>query len=328
MNDIVFSIIVPVYNVEVYLEKCIESLINQTFRNIEILLIDDGSTDNSLKLCNEYSEKYNNIKVYHKSNGGLSDARNYGLIKASGNYVMFVDSDDYISLDACQRFYDVLMNEEFDIVTGNCLRIEPDREIKQIFNQSVKNCEGKFFLEKQLETRTFYAAACRNIYKKDFLLKNNLSFKKGIYHEDEQWTPRVFLTAKKVMNTSIVFYHHIIREGSITQKKSQEKNGRDLISIYNDLAPIFFKLDDPYLKKLLNGNLVEIYLEGIYKTKGATIIHKKDMTFLRKNAISKGNKFKVRLIMLNTKIYYFYSVCRRNYFNKNSFKKKFISTKS
>lgn len=327
MNNIKFSIIVPVYNVESYLKKCIESLINQTYSNIEILLIDDGSLDNSLKICYEYSEKHGNIEVYHKSNGGLSDARNYGLSKASGNYIMFVDSDDYISIEACQNFYNALINEDVDIVTGNCIRVEQDVQEYQMFSQSIGICSGKEFIKKQLEKRTFHITAWRNVYRKKFLLENNLFFKKGIYHEDEQWTPRVFLPAKKVMNTDIIFYYHVIREGSITQKKSQEKNGLDLINTYNDLSVIYSKLDDFYLKELLNDNLVDTYLEGVYKTKGLTIIEKEDMAFLRNNAISKRNKFKVCLIMLNKKIYYFYTLSRRTYFNRTLLKKLHIKIK-
>ena len=106
------SIIVPVYNVELYLEKCIESIINQTYTNIEIILVDDGATDSSGNICDLYSKKDSRIKVIHKRNGGLSDARNVGIEKAVGQYLMFVDSDDYIDKTMCEKLYNALKKQK------------------------------------------------------------------------------------------------------------------------------------------------------------------------------------------------------------------------
>lgn len=109
------SIIVPIYNVEKFLPRCVESLVNQTYGNIEILLIDDGTKDNSAIMCDEYAKKYNNVKAFHKKNGGLSDARNYGIEKATGKYIAFVDSDDFVNKDYCKILYNNLIKNDADI---------------------------------------------------------------------------------------------------------------------------------------------------------------------------------------------------------------------
>ena len=110
------SVIVPVYNVEKYLEKCLDSLVNQTLKEIEIIIVNDGSPDNSHKIIDKYTKKYKNIKAYLKENGGLSDARNYGLKKASGEYIAFLDSDDFVKEDMYQKMYEKAKSGNFDMI--------------------------------------------------------------------------------------------------------------------------------------------------------------------------------------------------------------------
>ena len=120
--DTLISIIVPVYKVEEFLDRCVNSLVNQTYRNLEIILVDDGSPDNCPILCDNWAKKDDRIKVLHKVNGGLSDARNHGLETATGEYILYVDSDDYIDLDACSRFVSRLGYYKADIVVGGALK--------------------------------------------------------------------------------------------------------------------------------------------------------------------------------------------------------------
>ena len=120
------SIVVPVYNVENELSRCIDSLINQTFKNIEIILVDDGSTDSSPLICDEYSKKDNRIIVVHKSNGVLSDARNVGIEKSSGEYFLLIDSDDYIDVDSCERFEEIICATNADIIVSNAIQERED----------------------------------------------------------------------------------------------------------------------------------------------------------------------------------------------------------
>src|SRR5690554_319094 len=129
MSKILFSIIVPVYNTERYLKKCIESIINQSYTNIEIILVNDGSEDLSPSICNEYSKKDPRIKVIHKRNGGLSDARNHGIKAATGDFILFVDSDDYIKDDACEKFNTAIVRyPNVQIVASNIECIHKDNK--------------------------------------------------------------------------------------------------------------------------------------------------------------------------------------------------------
>ena len=121
------SVIVPVYNVEEYLEKCLDTLVNQTLKEIEIIVINDGSPDNSQKIIDKYAKKYKTIKAYTKENGGLSDARNYGLTKANGEYIAFIDSDDYVSIDMYEKIYQKAKSGNFDMVVCDLNIIYDDK---------------------------------------------------------------------------------------------------------------------------------------------------------------------------------------------------------
>ena len=141
MNDILISIVVPIYNVESYLHRCIDSLINQTYKAIEIILVDDGSTDSCGKICDDYEKRYTNIKVIHKDNGGLSDARNCGLDKVMGEYVFFIDSDDYIALNTVEKFVDVALNNiGVDMIVGQYEKVDENRDDLDNFNSFTICC--------------------------------------------------------------------------------------------------------------------------------------------------------------------------------------------
>lgn len=129
MKEDLISIIVPVYKVENYLSKCLDSMICQTYKNIEIILVDDGSPDNSGKICDDYAKKDSRIKVIHKENGGLSDARNAGLKIATGKYIGFVDSDDYISVEMYEKLYNQAKKEDADIACCNYYRVKMEKNL-------------------------------------------------------------------------------------------------------------------------------------------------------------------------------------------------------
>lgn len=139
MNDLI-SIIVPVYNVEKYLNKCIDSIINQTYKNIEIILVDDGSTDNSGKICDEYLLRDSRIKVIHKNNGGLSSARNEGINISSGEYIGFVDSDDWVEPNMYEEMYKKILYSNADIVDCGYWKEYENKSIKYISANEVKFC--------------------------------------------------------------------------------------------------------------------------------------------------------------------------------------------
>ena len=176
------SIIVPVYNVEQYLERCVESLINQTHKNIEIILVDDGSKDNSGKLCDELAQRDSRIVVYHKENGGLSGARNYGIDKATSDYVGFVDSDDFVDED----MYEILLSNllKYDSEISFC-------RLNDVYNDEITkdNTENKPYLmtseqaiKMVLEAKVFSVTAVNKLYKKS--LFDQIRFDKGKIAED------------------------------------------------------------------------------------------------------------------------------------------------
>lgn len=225
MSSILISIVVPVYKVEKYLERCVDSLIKQTYKNYEIILVDDGSPDNCPQMCDEYAKKYNRINVVHKENGGLSDARNAGVKEAKGEYILFVDSDDWIEESTCEMFAKFVEVRKVDIVAGNAKKIDGEKKTLMSRDEELNNkvVPGKEFLKHQLKSNKMYMAAWLNLYSREFLINNNLEFVKGRLHEDEEFTPRCFLKAQKVIGSNLVFYNYFIREDSITTKKSRKQ---------------------------------------------------------------------------------------------------------
>ena len=253
-----FSIIVPIYKVEPYLDRCIISLREQTFQEIEIILVDDGSPDNCPYICDRYARDDNRIKVIHKDNGGLSDARNKGLEAAKGKYIIFVDADDYIELNTCERFAP-FANKGYDILIGDAI-IEGGFSSIQHIDAYEEIMSGSEYLKKSFIQKRAPMAAWLNIYKREFLLNNDLQFKFGILHEDEQFTPRAFLKANTVVCTKIDFYHYIIREDSITTRKDKRKNSRDMIDTCHELEIIYQEINDNTLRIYLLNSLVDKYL--------------------------------------------------------------------
>jgi glycosyltransferase involved in cell wall biosynthesis len=309
MGGIKFSIIVPIYNVEDYLQRCIESLINQSYRNIEIILVNDGSPDKCPQICDNYANNDNRIRVIHKKNGGLSDARNFGLKEAKGEYVIFVDSDDYIEIATCEEINKIISKVSIvDIVASN-LKIKTNKGFKKFVYSSIQEnapINGSVFLKTQLKNKTMFMSACRNIYRRLFLIDNELYFKVRILHEDEQWTPRVFLKAESVVFTGYAHYIRVIREGSITRRRDKTQNAIDLMETVKELSIIYASLDDNELKRLLNNYLVMLYLNAFYigRMYRKECMSYVDKTFLKGKATSFKNRIKVALFRFNTKLYY------------------------
>jgi glycosyltransferase involved in cell wall biosynthesis len=303
------SIIVPVYRVEELLPRCVESLIAQTSSEIEVILVDDGSPDNCPKMCDEYAKKDPRITVIHKENGGLSDARNAGLLSAKGEYVLFVDSDDYLEEDAVALFRKAIKDRTVDVVVGAARKKERDREylmVPRAHHEAQYVVPGSVFLKKELKTsRAIKMAAWLNMYNRKFLIGNSLFFQKGLLHEDEEWTPRVFLNAERVVVSGHCFYNYVIRDNSITRGADFRKNAEHLISTVNELNVFYKGLEDEELRFLLNDYLVSVYLfafaAGRMHEQNTKHFIKKD--FVRENARSKKNIRKAILFNISPKLY-------------------------
>ncbi len=219
------TIIIPVYNVEKYLREAIDSAINQTYKNLEIILIDDGSTDNSGKICDEYAKLDDRIKVIHKINGGLSDARNAGLDNATGKYIMFLDSDDFFELDAAEKMYNEIEEKDADYVIGNYINVTDegekwerpvfDLEKFKPFKLSIYDYKNSFFI--------MNSGVWNKIFKKEFIDKLNLRFVLGLPAEDAIFTTYCFMKAEKVYYTPhIVLNYRQRAEGSISNSCSRK----------------------------------------------------------------------------------------------------------
>lgn len=221
-ENILVSIIVPVFNVQDYLCECIDSVLNQNFSNYELIIVDDGSSDSCPEICDQYSKKDNRIKVIHKENGGLSDARNSGILKAKGKYILFLDGDDkFLQNDL---FFDFLNKSETEIVFFNSIH-ESEHKRHWIEKNKIINVKRTKFIKK-----TFFSVPYQTAWmfcvKRDFLIKNNLFFEKGLIHEDEEWLPRVILSLTDswipVCEKS-VYWYRLNRNGSIVNSKNDMK---------------------------------------------------------------------------------------------------------
>lgn len=300
------SIIVPVYKVEKELDRCVQSLLKQTYKNLEIILVDDGSPDRCPILCDQYAMEDERIRVIHKKNGGLSDARNAGLNLATGEYVLYVDSDDYIELDSCERLISATSDGQVDIVVGNAIMEKPDGNEKMIHSATPAGFiySAKDFVEKAVCESQWYAPAWLNMYRRKFLLDNELYFKKGIYFEDVQMLPRVFLPAKKITCIDGTFYHYIIRENSIMTSQRDEKKKNDSVKNLKEWKNQFDLLDDKALQKCMYGMLVKMYIHEcqLYDIHGF-VIDGMDFSFCFKNALNKKEKIKTVLFGKMPKAY-------------------------
>lgn len=262
------SIIVPIYNVKQYLEKCIESVINQNATNYELILIDDCSTDGSLSIAKKYENK-SNVKIIKKENNtGLSDTRNIGLRKANGEYILFLDSDDYIEGGSLKNIESIIISQNYpDIVYFGFFEEDDNQKkyLKKYGYRSVKNSKfsGTEFAKSELMQRILYPAVCFGIYKRDFLISNNLFFKVGILHEDELWTPQVVLKAGIIYTSDYIYYHYVRRQNSITTQKDKFQNAIDLIHICKELDLLLQQIDDKKLYKLMNNHIAMIYMKAM-----------------------------------------------------------------
>lgn len=234
------SIIIPVYNVEEYIRKCLESCVNQTFNtaDYEIIVVNDGTPDGSVKIINEYVEKYENIVLINQENKGLSAARNTGLRYAKGDYVWFVDSDDWIDSMSLEILWPYL--NRFDIIC--------QRSFFRNYSsaENIIDYKGEFRQGKDIVFNNYDSKAQLYLYNKDYLKSNAISFKNGIYHEDMHFTPRALYMAASVICIQSPLYHYRLRDNSISTTVAP-KRILDLMDTCNDLlefSRLHIKIDD------------------------------------------------------------------------------------
>ena len=248
------SVIVPVYNVEKYLDKCLDSLACQTLKDMEVIIVNDGSPDNSEDIIKKYTKKYKNFKYYKKENGGLSSARNYGIKYASGDYIAFLDSDDYVKSDMYEKMYEKAINGNYDLVVCDIDYLYPDKTIR--VGSGIKGDTTdikKTYL-------TIHPAAWNKLFKKD-LFNHDVYFKEGVWFEDVEFIYRMLPYIKSIGIVLEDFNQYVQRVGSITSSVSPKIY--DYISNMNGIIDFYKErnLYDEYKKEL-----EYVYVRYLYAT--------------------------------------------------------------
>lgn len=273
-----FSVVIPVYGVEAYLDRCIRSVQSQNPERMEILMVDDGSPDACPGMCEAYAAEDSRIRVIHQENQGLSGARNTGLRYASGEYVLFVDSDDYLEPGALKHLVPFTKNSP-DIIVGEGVCEGGSYAMRH--RAAPDQCSGPAFLKAAIRGNAMPMAAWLYVYRRDFLRQKGLAFRERSTHEDEDFTPRAFLAAERVVNSRVLLYHYVIRAGSITGRKDLRNNARDFYRISMDLEKLYRSLEDRQLGCLLTDTLAVKYLSlfqaGMLHRYGEDLLHRADV---------------------------------------------------
>ena len=306
------SVIVPVYNVEQYLERCVDSIINQTYTNLEIILVNDGSTDNSGKLCDELAKKDERIRVIHKENGGLSDARNRGIEEANSDLVGFIDSDDYIDNDMYEILLKNLNNTDADLSMCALYDVYNNTPEAQVTNKETWELSSEQAIKMVMEAKILSVTAVNKLYRKS--LFTDLKFEVGKIAEDAFIMIKLLDKCEKIVATNEKKYYYVHRENSITTQKfstkflnvieAYEQNSNIILEKYPKLKDVaqtrmnwayFYVLDrllldDNYNDKELENKLIS-YLKN----------HRKDI--LNDPLFTKGRKIGFIALLLSRNLY-------------------------
>lgn len=252
------SVIVPVYNVENYLAKCLDSLVNQSLQNIEIVVVNDGSSDCSASIIKQYSEKYPyKVKAFTKENDGLSDARNFGIDQATGDYLGFVDSDDYVSKTMFEEMLNLAEKHNAEMVICNIQKVDEEGNVTQKLTQ-IPNMPEKIDLEANFSVFSDLSYfACNKLFRKELFADKR--FKKGVHFEDIQLIPQLLLECKTLAQTQNFHYQYLERVDSIS--KTHNEKGLDILKAVEDVEEFFKASKYSSKTKELRGFQI---LEGIY----------------------------------------------------------------
>lgn len=237
--SVILSLIVPVYNVENYLESCLGSIFDQDISNFEVIVVNDGSTDRSIEIANKFLETHSNLQIIHKENGGLSSARNFGMPYAKGKYIWFVDSDDWIEENVFKEIIERLENYELDALLINTKNAFsngskiPRRKALNIDQQIIK---GPQLFKTLVKNKAYLPMVWLFIYRREFLEAHRFTFIHGIIHEDEPFTLKFLSIESRIQVIDNCFYYYRLREGSIMERKITDKNIRDILFIIQHIC--------------------------------------------------------------------------------------------
>lgn len=259
------SVVVAVYNIEDYICECVDSIINQTIQPEEIILVDDGSTDRSSSLCDEYAKKYANIQAIHQKNAGLSAARNTGIKHAQGVWVYFVDGDDILASDVIESFLAVLDAHKGDVefIQGRMTwfvdgsnNFKPDEVY--IPDEWTHSTKSQLVMARMLEEKGAFRMGIRGLYRRNFLIQNDLMFVPGLYSEDQEWTPRLFsLDVKMGSNENPGYLYREGRAGSIVTARKPEQ------------VEVLFELYQEWIDRFGNNLSLDVRFRNALKNEAA-----------------------------------------------------------
>lgn len=232
------SIVVPVYNIEKYIGRCIESLLGQTYEELEIILVDDGGTDKSADICDEYAKRYSSVSVVHKTNGGLSDARNKGAEKARGKYLFFVDGDDTVSPCMVEKTVQCAEKLDADMVIFDYESIEEETGRRDLYHFGLPEDQA-FTMKDCPEVLIKSPSAWSRMYKKEFWDRTGIRYPIGLHYEDLATTPRFLLNAGRIGYVGEPFYYYMLRQGSIMRNHNFERSYKDRTYVLDYLLEYF-----------------------------------------------------------------------------------------
>ena len=307
------SVIVPVYKVEKYLYKCIDSIINQTYKNIEIILVDDGSPDNCGKICDEYAKKDERVKVIHKENGGLSDARNAGLNISKGKYIAFVDSDDYVSEQMLEVMHDKILEDGTDMIISSYHNVNENGDL---LNEPIDIKEGVFTekeILKQISWKQcgYYVVVWDKLYRKEIF--DNIRFPVAKLHEDEFVLHKILQKCNKISCISMPLYYYVKHKESIMHNEYSIKR-LDAIEAHIERIKYLLNLDISEAIEYSVETVLSVFLNGYMKLNLNYVDNKQRLTDLRnefcklyyqiiKKKLSSGVKIRLTLFHINYSLY-------------------------
>lgn len=313
------SVIIPVYNGEKTLKRCIESVLKQKDEDIEIIMINDGSTDASDNIVQEYKEKNPKIiSYYQKKNTGVADTRNYGIKKAKGKYILFLDADDYLDI----HLYGLVkqyMEKDIDLIKFKLQREDEKGNVIETVNGPVfENKTGEEGFEELYATDVLLDSPCVYVMKKDIFIKNKLEFKVGTEHEDFGLMPFVIVLAKRMISINFYGYHYVQVEGSITRNDSYEKTKKKAKDALKQYDEALMKIDRYKLNKKIAETL-KIYYTNAILLKIETLEKKDQKEYIKeirkrkmtKNIKAKNIKQLLRKMILSLNIKWYLNLRRK-----------------
>lgn len=301
------SVIIPIYKVEAYLRRCVDSVLNQADERTEIVLVDDGSPDGCPAICDDYARKNPGVKVVHKPNGGLSDARNAGMDAAEGQYLLFLDADDWLNENALETLLThIARHEGTDLFIGLLKNDDGTLYSHRSAAEIGKEYRGEEYYNRF--SGSIIPCAVAPLYRKAFLLEHQLRFMVGKYHEDNDFTPRVYYHAEKVVYTGCEFYVRFVRNDSITTRPDKRRNLMDMQDVLKSVYDFTSTIPNQETvrnirQKTVGAYLSLFYVADIYQYKGMDYKAYYDKKLVLDCSYSGKSRLKALIFALSPRLY-------------------------